>query len=399
MALEATEIQHSRTGASGSHRWMNCHGSVNLIREHENAIYAEGDEAIRDNEAADLGTAAHELARMCLVEDQDTWEHFGETITARGKEFEVDKEMADCVQLFLDVVRQKLEQHSDKGAFLVVEQGLRSDHDPDAYGTPDAVIYVPDERILVFDYKHGYVIVEPNSSQLRYYGHLAREKAPPGTFDRAEPKVVELRIVQPRPVHVKGPVRVSVDNPEDLEEWFLLHVIPAIQETRNPKALLKIGPWCGYCPAKGHCPAIKSDMETVDLGRRPETYNNDELGEMIERLNRAEKLKKDLKAIAFVRMKKGQKVKWQKLVRPKGTRAWKKDADKALVEKYGDDAYMPRVLRTPPNVEDNLPGGSDFVIKNAFVPPSNDLTMAPESDSRPEVRVDPQDLFSEIDVS
>ena len=84
---------HARLSPSSAQRWINCPGS---IREIEKAPPAP------DSFAAREGTAAHELAEVCLKRNQNADEFIG----AFFNDFEVDEEMADAVQLYLDTVRE-----------------------------------------------------------------------------------------------------------------------------------------------------------------------------------------------------------------------------------------------------------------------------------------------------
>ena len=72
---------HAILGASSSHRWLACPGSIRLSAGMPNtgSVYAEE------------GTAAHELAEKCLNLGHDAADHLGETIVANGTGYEVPK--------------------------------------------------------------------------------------------------------------------------------------------------------------------------------------------------------------------------------------------------------------------------------------------------------------------
>lgn len=93
------EIAHAILGASSASRWLNCPGSVRLTKDlpDQSSPYAA------------LGSAAHELCDICLNDGSDAASHTGEHITAKGEEFEVDAEMASAVQIYLDYVREILD--------------------------------------------------------------------------------------------------------------------------------------------------------------------------------------------------------------------------------------------------------------------------------------------------
>ena len=92
---------------------------------------------------AALGTAAHKLGEICLREGKDTKPFVGTIIdTETDGSWEVTKEMAECVQDYLDEVRrvQKL-----LGGALHIEERLDlTALVPDMFGTADAVIVSTD---------------------------------------------------------------------------------------------------------------------------------------------------------------------------------------------------------------------------------------------------------------
>jgi hypothetical protein len=60
--MTTEKLKHAKLSASGSDRWLNCAGSVQL-QEQFKKNYAE-----KTNKYAEEGTAAHELAEKCLEE-------------------------------------------------------------------------------------------------------------------------------------------------------------------------------------------------------------------------------------------------------------------------------------------------------------------------------------------
>ena len=90
------EPAHSPLGASGNYRWLKCLGSINLIKKL----------GLKDvpNEYSAQGTVAHEIAAVCLQDDRQPWEFAGETRTQDGFEIEVDQEMVEGIQLYIDLI-------------------------------------------------------------------------------------------------------------------------------------------------------------------------------------------------------------------------------------------------------------------------------------------------------
>lgn len=129
---------HARRNASGSKRWMNCPGSLQLSEGRPN----------NSSEAARLGTAAHALGEACLLDGSEAWEWLGGTIhldehenatvyrppspvapedgdktmvvpvhTSESADLEpaegdypIDADMTDAVQVYLDTCRGEVER-------------------------------------------------------------------------------------------------------------------------------------------------------------------------------------------------------------------------------------------------------------------------------------------------
>lgn len=182
--------------------------------------------------------------------------------------------------------------------------------------------------------------------------------------------------------------------------------MPAVKSTRDPNALFKLGDHCRFCPAKVHCPAQQHEIATIPVDADPSTMTGEELGAMLLRFEVILASKKMFDAEAFKRAMNGDKVLHHKLVRQKANRVLRETlpranedgepiigedgnmvvdkCEAAAVAEFGEKAYAPRVLLTAPNLE-KLPAGKAFVQKWAYTPDTG-LTLAKESDKRPEVK-------------
>jgi len=380
--ITVEETKHSRLGASSAKRWMNCPGSIRLSKDLPKSAFSAG-------RAAAEGTSAHELAALCLESKTDAWEQAGKTFKVGEFSFEVDQDMVDAVQGYLDLVSSLMEGRSD--AVLGVERSLSSVRHEQAFGTADVTIEVPSEGLLiVIDYKHGRNIeCNPEEPQTRYYGYMAMENS---DFDFDN---VDMYIYQPRCPHPKGPCRKHSETARELEDWFVNELVPAMDETDNPDSLLKMGDWCQFCPAKAGCPALISEVKEFKVEAPVDTLTGDEIGELLITGEQIRKYVESLKVEAFRRLQAGQKIEGQKLVAKRSTRTWKSeikdgdtvaelDIERLLVDKFGKDAYQEPKLKTVPNIE-KLPGGKKFVSRFAYKP-TNGLTMAASSDKRQEVK-------------
>lgn len=241
------ERAHSILGASSSARWLACPGSIRLSAGLPKTSTSYADE----------GTAAHELAETCLRTKTHAKDHLGSLITINGSVYEVDDEMAEAVQVYLDNVRVELGE-AGKTASFEIEKRFHLDWlYPGLFGTCDAVIGQPFGKCTVVDFKYGAgVAVEvTDNPQLKYYaaGATCGE-----TYEE-----VELVIVQPRAQHPEGPVRRWKISTEDLNQWCQDVLLPGAQATEDPRATLCPGNHCRFCPALAICPAQKEKAFAV----------------------------------------------------------------------------------------------------------------------------------------
>ncbi len=388
--------KHSSRGASSAERWLNCAGSINLTE----ALARKGLINFGSSRPAAEGTAAHLVLSTCLEDGSDAHEMADFEIVVEDWMFVVDKEMIDGVQECLDWVRARIAKAKKDGfeVKVYIEKGMSSFTDEDAYGTGDVLIYIVGDRFIVVDFKYGvHVVVEPTSDQNAYYGYLGIENY---IDDPASIKVVESWIAQPRIPHPEGTIRKHVTNTEELTDWWFGTVLPGIAATRDPGAPLVIGQHCKWCPNKGNCPALKSETFEFPMGIETTHLTNEELGEVLSKLEAILMLQPIMEAEALRRARSGDKVPGRKLVRKKANRKFKEvmalpdpdDADEmvetkledAIMEQFGLDAYTDPKMRSPNQLED-LDGGSEFTAKWAYSPDKG-LTLAKTSDKRVEVR-------------
>jgi len=154
---------HARLSPSASKRWMVCPGSVRLI---ESLDLPE-----TFNRYAAEGTVAHEIHELALLAKGVAADHIGKKMTVDGFEFTVNEEMSDTVQVSLDYVQERIDEHEGWGYRVELKVEVRASLKPLGIpgldgGTSDVVLLVWDGDTLVeievIDYKHGQgVAVEP----------------------------------------------------------------------------------------------------------------------------------------------------------------------------------------------------------------------------------------------
>jgi len=350
------EREHSELAASSCYRWWQCPGSVALSRGIPN----------RSSKYAAEGTAAHELAELCLTSGQDAIEFIGRMIDG----FEVDDEMAEAVQVYLDVVRSLTGE-------LSVEKRVRLDVlDPPApmFGTCDALVYdgaTGTLHVVDLKYGRGKRVSAKGNPQLRYYAlgaALAMEPAPVS-------RVVGI-IVQPR---VHDGISSDSYDVADLLDWtgdLLDHAKAAMQ----PDAELDSGDWCGFCPARGKCTkragdaldaaaidfAVAVDPEATVTPMQLLLLTSAELGALGAKLDQVEKWASDVRDAIEAELKAGQDVPGWKLIEKEGREAWRED-EKTIVGalvKAGVSPWQPQKLSSPAQARAKL---TEFAVMSAPV--------------------------------
>jgi RecB family exonuclease len=381
-------VKHSEIGASSSKRWFECPASVKL---------SEGVERSESVYAAE-GTAAHELAEKCLVENKDAKTYLKEEING----FKVTQEMAEAVQVYVDDVERRRGAHGE----VSVEERFSLDWiDPELFGTNDCCIIDPLGRLTILDYKHGKGIpVEADGNpQLLYYAL--------GAARGIEVSEITLVVVQPRCDHPNGYIREWTITPEYLKQFEdeLIQRVNDVKKARKAKDVYKFtkaGNHCRFCPAAGFCKTLKEeayataaqDFEVVEVTEETLPKPSELTGEQIEEiLNKAPLIEGFVKAVreyAHSCMDKGVKVPGYKLVKKRSNRKWGDEG--AVIEEFsplfGDEIYEKKIL-TPAKLEKIV--GKE-AVKEFTITPDSGNTMAKEDDKRPAVNPAIIDEFTNI---
>lgn len=403
---------HASLGASSCKRWWNCPGSVRLS---ENIPKTS-------SKYADEGTAAHEVAEMCLRDNRDAIEYIGRFITVHGNKFEVDEGMAEAVQVYVDFVRE-----AAKEGELRIEQkvDLAALNPPvPMFGTTDAVVLKwikldlkPDAGILkVIDYKHGAGVavdvddfdddgVNHGNKQGRYYALGTWLGLPKEQRDLITE--VEVVIVQPRAYHADGAIRTERLTIAELKAWARELKKHALA-TLAPDAPLVSGSHCRFCPAEAVCPqracqalVVVQDAfdDLTELEQTPAEAVKAKLpipqllkpAQIAAILNAAPAFRAYVEACeehAFQLLNRGEEVPGFKLVPKRAKRDWNRvdevHAALLLLHGYDDDQiFEPKTLRSPAQIE-KLMGKKVFAneMSGYVVKISSGLTVAPASDKR-----------------
>lgn len=371
---------HAILGASSSHRWLACPGSVRLSAGLPSTTSAYAAE----------GTAAHELAEKCLSLGHDAADHLGETIVVNGTGYEVTDEMAEAVQVYLNVVRQELAEAGEGAEFKVEQRFDLGWLYPGLYGTNDAMVGQPFGTLKVFDYKHGAgVAVEAECNpQLLYYGLGA---AYGDAYEEAE-----LIIVQPRAYHPDGPVRRYRIPIGELFGWAGSVLLPGAKATEDPAAPLVAGEHCRFCPAVAVCPQQHENALAVakeafapvpQSPPAPEALTHEDLRRIMDAADMVESWLSAVRSHVRTLIETGMALPEElgyKLVAGRASRKWKSEdeAEQLLLALLSnpDDAYT-RKLLSPAQAEKLLKGAAKQALE-PMVEVVRGVQLAPLSDKR-----------------
>jgi hypothetical protein len=322
---------HAKYSASQSSQWLNCPG----VQGMKTLVPKQ-----KSGDAANEGTAAHELLEQCLNEGVDAFEKLDDHIyitTDEGEQLEyiVDEDMADAVQECIDVVNQYLEEYPHAEVKVEQQVDISSLCGEDMFGTVDIRIAVPFEILIIIDYKHGrgVPVQISGNTQLRYY---ALGSALEDDFEFAK---VEMVIVQPRcpKIATYQSETITIQELKDEAQRFKTGREAAekaankIEKAGKPiKELLCAGTWCTFCPAQGICPAKFDQMLDIAQADFDEDYYDEEIEmpeinglskeQLIYILKNGDAVKKFIDKVhsdAHAQVEAGQEIEGYKLVKKK----------------------------------------------------------------------------------
>jgi hypothetical protein len=375
------ETPHATLGASSSHRWMECPGTVRL-----SALAPKQDSS---SPHAREGTAAHELAAKVLLEGGACEDHVGLTIVVEEEEIVVDADMAEATQVYVDAV------NTARGplAVHVEERFDLSPLNPPApmFGTADAVIWDHRTKTLhVYDLKfgRGVVVQAEDNPQTLYYALGAVVSL------KVKPETITCNIVQPRagdPAH-----RQATYTWAELVE-FKRKLFEAAEATTDPDAPLNPGDHCQWCPPISICPAQQAtavavaqvEFEAMEEATLPSVEVLTE-EQVLEVLDKADLIRNWLSAVedsVKTRLEQGEEVPGWKLVDKRATRRWADEdaAERWLRRKIGARRAFKKVLLSPAQAEKELKTDGEDLPDKYVEKKSSGYNMVRDSNPKPAV--------------
>jgi len=298
--------KHYLLSPSGSSRWLQCPGSLELCKG----------EPDQESEFAKEGTLAHELAERCLNSGIDADDTDNE---------DYPDDMHPHVQVYLDHVRGLAKVMKD--CVWRPEQIIESKEIEDFGGTVDWCGYYKDsgKNVLhVVDLKYGAgiaVSVEGNP-QLMCYLLLARE------MTKDDVDAFRATIVQPR---IEGEIETVEYSPEDMD-LFKARITDSVGQSH-----LASGDHCRWCKAVAKCPKLyeeATEAAAIDFDDGSEDLH-EQWVLLMQAATRIRRVLDEVPKRMVEEMRKGVVFHGCKAVAVKGNRSWEPDPEAVIKKLQG----------------------------------------------------------------
>lgn len=414
--LLAAQGDHSIFAPSAAHRWLLCPGSlIPSLRVPDTAGYD-----------AAWGTVGHELAEQWLSTGVKPEHRLGEKVIVKEDtesfEIVISKSMFRHVGRYVDWVNELPGEHyTEQRVYFsrltpIPNQGGTCDHAALSPG----VLRIRDLKLGI----HVQVFAERNPQAMLYALGVYYEWDWLYDF-----KTVSIGIGQPRLDHWDV-WECSVDELLEFAEYVKRQAAIAW----SPDAYRQPGQkQCQFCPVKGECPALLKQVEVlsrkewdemgqvvavqeqqelvesnrVAVGKLPSPYSltNDQMVALMKHRLPIENFFKAIETRLNNIAARGEEIPGKKLVRSRANRVFSNEREACdLLELYGvteKDLYS-RKIRSPKQVAELLAdlGYSDKAIDDLFksivFKPQGKPTLVDESDSRPSISEETDELFGDL---
>ena len=381
-----SERNHAILSASAAHRWLYCTPSARLEQEegmNECSVYAAE------------GTAAHALAELKLsyTFGHITYSKFQEEYEAFKENPEYaqyyNQEFEEFVDMFVDYVSSQTEGLTNFHIYFELQVNF-SNVVPQGFGTSDVVI-VTEDMIHIIDCKFGkgVPVSAVNNPQLRLYGMGALNLFP-------NTKSIKMTINQPRLASCDS----EILSKKELLDWSFNFVKPRADEAIEGKGAFHASEdACRFCKLRGKC-KVRADQQLAVAQKEFEIVEQKQLSVASMDLQQIANILevaplfidwfKDVQSYALGQLMCGVKIPGFKLVEGRSNRVIiDENKVKEILKSAG---YREEELMKPAEMLglsklESLVGKkklqelcADYIVK-----PQGKLTLAPESDRRPEV--------------
>lgn len=314
---------HAILSASSSYRWINCPPSVRLSEKYGEEVSPYALE----------GTSAHALGEYKLrtllgqdtknpIEDLDYY----------------NEEMEELTEGYASYVAEVISKYKNPAVFVEERLDL-SEYVKESFGTADCIV-VGEKELHVIDLKYGQgVLVDAKeNTQLMLYGLGALT-----IFDKIyDIEKIILHIYQPR----RSNISTYEIKKKDLYVWGDF-VSDIAEKAYKGEGEFKCGSWCRFCKIKNTC--RKRAEENLRIAQEefslPAELSDEEIEEILPKLDELEQWTKDFKVYALEKALKGHKWKDLKLVEGRSNRRYiDEDAVIKKVEELGYNPFEKKLL-------------------------------------------------------
>lgn len=362
MTVEHSQRAHAKLSASGSAMWINCPGSIKAnsgLVDKGSAFAAEG-------------TAAHELAEICLNKAEHPSTYLGQSING----FEVDSDMVEHIGGYVEYVRSINGEHH-------YEQRVDfSNWVKDGFGTADAIV-LDGKTLHCIDLKfgRGVAVDAENNSQGMLYGLGAYE-----SFSVFEDdfNTVKIHIYQPR-IHNFSEWEISIKDLLAWGEWVKERAQLALSDNAPRVPGEK---QCKWCKAKATCKAladytntlITAEFDDLTPSVDADKLNDDQLANVLAHKSLIIEWLNSVEHHALEKLEQGEKVPGFKLVAGRSIRKWSDNAEQILADQLGEKTYSKKLIGI--GDAEKLIGKKQLEEMAITIKPEGKPTIVPESDKR-----------------